>query len=367
MKNLIIRADVTTQIGTGHVMRCIALAQAWQNQGGDVTFLSHCDSEAICQRILDEGFDFIPIEKPHPDPNDLKKTLLILSNSTSSTDRTNITNPTNQTNSTSIPWLVLDGYHFTPDYQKAIRKEGYRLLVIDDIAHLEHYHADILLNQNIHASSLRYSCDRDTVKLLGCEHVLLRREFLKYKDWKRVIPDKAKKIIVTMGGSDPDNVTLKVIRTLNSLNDPDLEVKVIAGPANPNINNLEKEIHLSPSTFHLLPDVSGMPELMAWSDMAVTAAGSTCWELAFMGVPSITGVAFENQQNVAKGLERAKIFQTVGWYKTMNNDMLGAELSVLMLDKKLREKKSKLGRQLIDGKGAKKIVYVLAEQRVSHY
>ena len=115
--------------------------------------------------------------------------------------------------------------------EKAIRKNDYRLIVIDDMAHLDHYHADILLNQNIHASSLRYSCERDTVKLLGCEYVLLRMEFLKYKDWKRDIPYKAKNILVTMGGGDPDNVTLKVIRALNSLYDWDLEVIIVAGPA----------------------------------------------------------------------------------------------------------------------------------------
>ncbi len=350
-KNLIIRADATTRIGTGHIMRCIALAQAWQDRGGDVTFLSHCDSEALRQRIIDEGFDFINIEKPCPDPNDLSFTLDMLSAIS------------HQLSATS-PWLALDGYHFTPDYQKVIRENGYKLLVIDDMAHLAHYHADILLNQNIHASSLNYSCDKDTVKLLGCEYVLLRREFLKYKDWKREIPEKAKKILVTMGGADPDNVTLKIIKALNSLNDSDLKVKIIAGPANPNINTLEKELHLSPFNCELLCGVSNMPELMAWSDMAVTAAGSTCWELAFMGVPSITVVISGNQQDVASGLDRAKIFKTVGLYKKISKDILIMDLTTLMQDKELREKKSRLGRQLIDGKGSKNVVCVLAEQRV---
>jgi spore coat polysaccharide biosynthesis predicted glycosyltransferase SpsG len=194
-QNLIIRADADAHMGTGHIMRCIALAQAWQERGGDVTFLSHCDSEALRKRVIDEGFDFIPIEKPHPDSYDLGHTLKIL-------EQFKIQNSKFKT------WFVIDGYHFTPHYQKAIRENGYKLLVIDDMAHLDHYHADILLNQNIHASSLHYSCDRDTVKLMGCEYVLLRKEFLKYKDCKREIPEKAKKILVTMGGADPDNVTL---------------------------------------------------------------------------------------------------------------------------------------------------------------
>jgi len=75
---ILIRADATTQMGTGHIMRCIALAQAWQDQGGNVIFLSHCHSETSCQRILDEGFEFIPIEKPHPEIFDLGHTIEML-------------------------------------------------------------------------------------------------------------------------------------------------------------------------------------------------------------------------------------------------------------------------------------------------
>ena len=356
-KNLIIRADATTRIGTGHIMRCIALAQAWQDQGGDVTFLSHCDSEALHQRIIDEGFEFIPIEKPHPDPSDLNQTLKYLEGSALCFLRSA---------PRSMPhalWLVLDGYHFTPDYQKAIRENGYRLLVIDDMAHLDHYQADILLNQNIHASNLHYSCDRDTVKLLGCEYVLLRREFLKYKGWEREIPDKATKILVTLGGADPDNVTLKVIEALNMLNTPDIEVKIVVGPSNPHKELLKNTMLHASCTMLCVENASNMPELMAWSDMAVTAAGSTCWELTFMSVPSITVVTSGNQQDVAKGLEKAGIFKTVGWGKEMNKVVLATELATLVQDKSLREKKSRLGRQLINGKGAKNIVYALTEQR----
>ncbi|MBW2660706.1 MAG: UDP-2,4-diacetamido-2,4,6-trideoxy-beta-L-altropyranose hydrolase [Deltaproteobacteria bacterium] len=341
MQKLIIRADANTQIGTGHIMRCIALAQTWQDQGGDVIFLSNCDSEALRQRIIDEGFDFIPIEKPCPDISDLDQTLSVL---------------TNETNLTDTLWLVIDGYHFTSDYQKAIRENGYKLLVIDDMAHLDHYHADILLNQNIHASSLHYSCDRDTVKLLGCEYVLLRREFFKYKDWKRVIPDKAKKILVTMGGSDPDNVMLKVIKALNSLNDQYLEVKIVAGPANPNINSLENELHLSLFTFHLLSRVSNMPEFMAWADMAISAGGSTCWEIAFMGLPSLIITAADNQTGIAKALGNACSGIDLGWHKNISMEQYRRAFKEILQDRSKRSYLSKKGQKLVNGKGVMKII-----------
>ncbi len=367
-KNLIIRADATTRIGTGHIMRCIALAQAWQEQGGGITFLSHCDSEALHQRIIDEGFDFIPIEKPCPHPDDLTQTLSVLKRHAPCLPRGILA----QWNTNSIPsgrrlfhwgpmphapsWLVLDGYHFTSDYQKAIREIGYKLLVIDDMAHLDHYRADILLNQNIHASCLHYSCDRDTVKLLGCEYVLLRREFLKYKDWKREIPEKAKKILVTMGGSDPDNVTLKVVKALNSLNDQDLEVKIVAGPANPNINSLEKELRLSPFTFHLLYNVGNMPELMTWADMAISAGGSTCWEVAFMGLPFLTIVLTDNQTNISRGLCEEGASFDMCWHTELSSEKIALSLLDIIDNRNVRKKYSIAGQQLVDGRGARMVV-----------
>jgi len=99
--NLFVRADATTQIGTGHIMRCLALAQGWKEKGGHVIFLSHCQNDTLINRIIQEGFNFIPIHKPYPDPSDLDQTLKKLSS---------IYNEP-----LSDIWLVLDGYHFTPE------------------------------------------------------------------------------------------------------------------------------------------------------------------------------------------------------------------------------------------------------------
>ena len=299
-RSLIIRADSTTQIGTGHVMRCLALAQAWQENDGQVVFLSHCESQALQNRIIDEGFHLFPIENPHPHPDDLEKTLGIFSS---------IRNPKSEIRS----WIVLDGYHFTPDYQKAIREKGYRLLVIDDMAHLDHYYPDIVLNQNIHADNLDYKCEPNTRLLVGTKYVLLRREFLKWKGRKRDIPEKAKKLLVTMGGSDPDNLTLKVIEGIKLLSDPTLEVKVIIGPDNSHRNTLKNALLHTPCPMCCVENATNMPELMAWADVGVAAAGSTAWELAFMGLPSVFLVLSENQKPVAEGLDAANVAINIGW------------------------------------------------------
>ena len=346
---LLIRADASGRIGTGHIMRCIALAQAWQVRGGQVTFLSHCKSEALHQRIIDEGFDFISIENPHPDPSDLSHTLEIL-------------RQLKTQNSKLKTWVIIVGYHFTPNYQKAIRENGYRLLVIDDTAHQDHYHADILLNQNIHASSLRYYCDRDTVKLLGCEYVLLRREFLKYKDWKRVIPDKANKILVTMGGSDPDNVTLKVIQALQVIDIPDLEVKLIVGPSNPHVQELQSAISNQQSKINILHDPPNIPELMLWADIAISAGGSTCWELAFTGLPNIILILAENQTRIAEGLNNAGVAINLGWHNKLTDEKIAEAIERMITSYEMRGVMSLLGQKLVGGYGSSKVSEIMKEE-----
>lgn len=340
-KNLIIRTDAGIRMGTGHIMRCLALAQSWQDCGGRVTFLSNCESEALRQRIVHEGFTFIPIENSHPDPRDIERTLSFLSN------------PTNKTNRT---WLALDGYHFTPDYQKTIKGSSYKLLVIDDMAHLEHYHADILLNQNIHASKLNYSCDKDTIQLLGCNYVMLRREFLKYRNRKRELPEKAKNILVTLGGGDPDNVTLKVIKAIQKLSMENIEVKVVVGPSNPHITSLKEALNLFPFPFSLLSSVKNMPELMAWADVAVTAGGSTCWELAFMGLLNVILILAENQREIAEMLNEKGLVVNLGWYEGVKSGAIARSLQTLIMDKKSRAEMSRRAQKLVDGAGSERVV-----------
>jgi len=335
---LCIRADANSAIGTGHIMRCIALAQAWQDQGGHVTFVSHCESTALAQRIIREGFGFIPIEYPHPHPSDIRHTLDALSAISYQLS--------------ANCWFVLDGYHFTPEYHKAIRDTGICLLVIDDMNHLPYYRADILLNQNIHATDLEYCCNGDAILLLGSRYVLLRREFLKYRHFKRQTPNKAKKILVTLGGADPDNVTLKIIKALNLLKNSDIEVRVVVGPANPHVASLKHELDSSPFAFHLLQSVNNMPELMAWADLAISAAGSTCWELIFLSLPTIVLVLTENQLPVAEYLMNNEAVVNLGWSNQCSCDSISLFLESFLQDKDLRDRLSTNGSTLVNGQGA---------------
>jgi len=350
---LVIRADASARIGAGHMMRCFALAQTWQLEGGQVVFLSHCESDALRQRITDAGMEFVPVAYPYPDPRDLQTTLDIL-RTRSAGARENLKPETG-----NPMWLVLDGYHFDAIYQQAIRTAGYRLLMVDDMAHLPAYHADILLNQNLGAEKLKYNCDSDTTLLLGSRYALLRQEFLAWRGWQRGIPDVARKVLVTMGGGDPDNVTLKVIHALDQVRVDGLETVVVVGVSNSNFQELESAVHDLKVPVRLVQNVDNMPELMAWADVAVTAGGSTCWELAFMGLPSVVLILAENQHSIAEILDADGFAVNLGRHTLLESGDIAYQLRSVIMSSEKRGSMSNCGRQLVDGGGTMRVIRCL--------
>ena len=343
--NLVIRTDAGTRIGMGHLMRCLALAQAWKDDGGQVVFITACQGESLLQRLREEKFDIHVLGHSHPDSTDWDCTKNILAAYPSA-------------------WVVLDGYHFDEVYHQRVKEAEHRLLVIDDRAHLKHYYADILLNQNLHAEQLRYSCEPYTRLLLGTHYVLLRGEFLGWKDWRRDIPEVAGRVLVTLGGGDPENHTLKVIQALGKIDVPGLEASVVVGASNPHADVLEAAIGQSHIPIRLIRNAENMPELMAWADVAVSAAGSTVWELMFMGMPAILISVADNQKRIAERAEDSSAaihvnHRSAGWYENTAD-----ALQSLILDAKMRSTFSYEGRSLVDGLGRTRVIEAIRAMRI---
>lgn len=346
MKRLFIRADAGTRIGAGHFMRCLALAQAWKDAGGEVSFITACQNDDLLQRLREEGFAIHLLANPHPDPADWNDTKGLL---------------------TGFPdaWLVMDGYHFDETYQQRVKEAGNRLLVIDDIAHLKHYYADIVLNQNLHAEQLHYSGEPYTQLLLGTRYVLLRREFLAWRNWKREIPEVARRVLVTLGGSDPENHTLGVIQALQKIDIPGLEAVVVIGASNPHASVLETEVGKSKASIRLVRSARNMPELMAGADVAVASAGSTVWELAFLGVPTIAVATTLVEEHLIGGLQKHGLFLGLNWRNDFSIQQLGETLDDFMRDGKRRDDMSQLGQRLVDGNGCENMLGCLSKLKAA--
>jgi UDP-2,4-diacetamido-2,4,6-trideoxy-beta-L-altropyranose hydrolase len=342
-RTLLLRADGGLQIGTGHLMRCLALAQAWQDSGGQAVLLTSEEASGLDGRFLKERVRVEWVAGQPASPEDARQTA-------------------DCARRLESDWIVLDGYRFPGRYQKLIKEAGFRLLALDDYGHAECYAADLVLNQNLHAEERLYAHrEAYTRLLLGPRFALLRREFVRRIGWRREIPEVARKILVTLGGSDPDNVTLRVVQALRQMRLEGLEAVILVGAANPHRDELEAAVRSAPA-LRLQVNAPDMPELLAWADVAVAAGGTTTWELAFMGLPALILVLADNQRDVARGLEAAGVAGNLGCFESVTPEQIAGELSELLTDPHRRRQWSCKGQALVDGRGANWVVQRLSSR-----
>jgi len=338
MKPLFIRTDAHISIGIGHFMRCFALAQAWKDQGGQVVFITSCKIDSLLNKLKTEGFVLQQLDSSYPDEKDLDLTLQLLNSAGRDS------------------WLMLDGYHFDSCYQERIKEQGYRLLVIDDMAHLPMYWADLILNQNLGSEEIVYRRQPYTKRLLGSRYILLRREFTSWKKQERIIPTTARKILITMGGGDEKNLSFQVIQALQGAVIPEMECRVLIGAANPHISALEKVAKGSKFPVQLLIDPPNVPEIMYWADLAIAAAGSVYWELAYLGVPMIPLILSRNQHMVAQQLAKAAVTHCVDVTNGVLPDFFMDDISAITINPDLRTLRMRAGQKLVDGEGCSRVV-----------
>jgi UDP-2,4-diacetamido-2,4,6-trideoxy-beta-L-altropyranose hydrolase len=339
---LLIRADASAQIGTGHVMRCLALAQAWQARGGTAHFVCNAAlPPLLAERLRNEGATVTLLDVPSGSAADATATAALAD------DR-------------AAHWVAIDGYHFDAAYQRRLADAGRQTLFLDDHGHAAHYSADLVLNQNAYAQAETYAQrDPHTRLLLGCKYALLRSEFWPWRGRQRQIAPEVRRVLVTLGGADPENVTLRVIRAFEQIRQPELELTVIVGASNPHHAALADAAAHSPHTVRLLRNVTDMPALMAEADLAVTASGSTCWELLFMGLPALLIEIADNQRPVAQSLAELDVGVRLGWHTDLDVERMHAAFAGLLHDPARRQAMAAYGQQLVDGYGGARVVQQL--------
>jgi len=314
-------------------MRCLALAQAWKRAGGSVTFLAPEGSPPIEQRIRAEGCG---LEALAPDqfPQAVVSRLLH-----------------------STPGkVVLDGYGFGVREQSAVSEAGHQVLMVDDFAHASAYPVCWVLNQNAHARPEVYSNRRsDTRLLLGPSYALLRDEFRPWLGWRRTIPERANKILITIGGSDPGNLSLRILESLPLIQRADLEVVLVAGGSNTHLQILQAAQQRSPVQVRIVTNALDMSALMAWADLAVSGAGSTSYELCYMGLPALLFVIADNQRGVAEHLSKLSAAVCAEGAAEFDSRKFTETLRDLIESPEMRRAMSNRGRDLVDGLGAERV------------
>lgn len=341
-----IRADGNNQIGIGHVMRCLTLAEELGRQGENVLFLVADES---CEELIRErGFASVVLGTAFDDMEpELERLDDIIEQY-------------------GIDRLLIDSYYVTCRYLEELRKKVITVY-LDDIDSFP-YPVDLLINYNVFATAKDYPYgieyngsvkttglvkEEITAVLAGPSYAPVRTEFSANR---AVIKESVEKILITLGGSDAYNLTTKIARKL--LDVTTAELHVVCGPFNLHKEKLYK-LADEEKRVYIHENVKEMWMLMKQCDLAVSAAGSTMCELAVAGVPTVTFSFVENQRKIAETFGEEKAAVTVGHYnKEKEDDFLVAifnDVEHLIRDKECRNKIAYNADRLVDGQGASRI------------
>lgn len=344
-----IRADGGSQIGMGHIMRTLVLAKellknneifyicritendlSIRNEiGTDISNYENIDEKykSGIAKVLKEGFKVIFVSE-----EDLLDGLRNI----------------------QADLLITDSYDIDEVYFKEIKKIFPKTAYIDDM-NLYFFDIDFLINQNINAQNLRYRTSKSTKLLLGSEYVMLRPEFRNLN--KKNIKKKIKDVLITVGGGDPFHLTEKLLNFLKDLN---LNFHVVVGPS---FYNIEKLREFESENIKLYFNAN-MYELMKFCDVAISACGSTLYELASCGVPTLGIILADNQKEIASKMNELRIIINAGWHEQLNKDIVVEYIKLLDEKYEKRVDMSLRAQSIIDGKGAERISNILKDKKL---
>ncbi len=329
---LLIRADASLAIGTGHVMRCLALAEAWQDAGGVAHLASSQIPEALKPIVTGRGVMMSEIASSPGSEEDARETVDCARN-------------------LSANWVAIDGDHFGSAFLTRIFDSGIPLVLIDDFANRESLPVHLIVNPTVEEDPTPYLNRRSNAQLmLGPRYILLRREFAKVVD-RTAIQNEVVRILITLGGSDPENLTPKIAEALAT--SKEFHITVVAGPAYGRPEELAK---LRASNLCLKSNPPNMKQLMEDSDLAIIAAGGTLWELLSVGCAVLSYSRNAVQASVVAELSRKGAVVDLGDTASFSSTRLLDTVRRLAASRQLRARMAILGKSLVDGRGAVRVV-----------
>lgn len=307
---VVFRADASVEIGTGHVMRCLTLAEALKAQGIQCHFLCREHVGHLIDTIQARGFVIhrLPvwsqqdIDDASGSPQPSHAHWLGVSWQQDAEACATLLR------SLAPDWLVVDHYALDARWEAAVLPARTRLLVIDDLADRPHL-AHLLLDQNLGRQSEDYAglVPVECQVLAGPQHAVLRPEFAERREsslTRRLRRPTIKRMLISLGGVDKDNATCRVLDALNDCDLPhDLEITVVMGATAPWLREVKARAGELPWFTEVVVNVSDMARRMAEADLAIGAAGSTSWERCCLGLPTLMLVLAENQKSIAKALD----------------------------------------------------------------
>ena len=346
------RTDASSEIGTGHLMRCLTLAVEMKRNKAQVCFICRNLPDYLSEMLTLNGIELKSLIRTQDDTeldelahaswlgvsqtNDALESIHLLSGA-------------------QWDWIVIDHYALDFRWESKVRPSVEKLLVIDDIADRKH-DCDILLDQNYYADmEERYKnlVPGHCQLLLGSRYALLRSEFQKLHEKIKPHNGLVKRILIFFGGIDNDNYTGLTIVALSKIDLSGLCIDVVIGAQNPNREKIALSCVQHGYICHIQTDK--MAELMAAADFAIGAGGSATWERCCLALPSLTLSLAYNQVGIAKGLNSLGAGQYFDSQSFESENSLHKTIHDLIQDESKLEKMSKKAYSIVDGKGVNRL------------
>ena len=310
---VVVRCDSSTDIGSGHVIRCLTLADALSRRGAEVSFICRRLPGDLHRLVRQRGYRVSRLcADLHDGEEDAEKSLQFIATYG------------------GADWLIVDHYGLDARFERQLRSIVPRILVLDDLADRPH-DCDLLLDQNLYpAMDTRYhellpaSCRT----LFGPSYALLRPEFLLERRQLRARRGELRRMLISFGGSDPSNETAKALAAVALLHTEPFPVDVVIGCSNPHAATLRAACAAHPCcTLHTQVDT--MASLMSRADLALGSGGGTTWERCYLGLPSLTVVVASNQRAVTAAVAAAGATWDLGWHADLSARTLADRIAQL--------------------------------------
>ena len=354
---VVFRVDASLKMGTGHVMRCLTLAQILKENGVGVKFICRKHEGNLIDKIHLSGFNVQELEVLEETEVNNK---LAHSHWLGATQQQDANDCIDILKVKKTDLLIVDHYGIDEQWQEILKPYCEKIMVIDDLADRKHL-CDILLDQTFGRQQEDYLpltpeyCEF----LLGSQYALLRPEFSKWRPYslERRRKPKFKQLLINMGGVDIDNVTENILDELRMCSLPDdINITVVMGAHAPHLESVKLKSNEFPYNVDVKVDVDNMAEIMSNIDIAIGAAGATTWERCCLGLPTIQIVIADNQNIIAKSLARSNAIKLLQNRKELSRIIKNATGWMASV--------SDIARQVSDGLGLMRVVSVIIDKKL---
>ena len=354
-----LRVDASQQMGSGHLMRCLALADALRTKGAQCHFISRAHPGHLIEAIRQRGHMVHSLLAP------AQQTQAVIKNGPTHADWLGSTWESDAHETAAVlaslqpDWLVVDHYALDHRWEAAQQPNCKKLLVIDDLADRLHL-CHLLLDQNLGRSPQDYAylIPAHCQVFTGPQYALLRPEFAALRPHslqRRQAQTSIGRLLITMGGVDQDNATGQVLKTLKACDLPaGCRITVVMGLTAPWLQHVRELAAQMPWPTEVVVNVNDMARRMADSDLAIGAAGSTSWERCCLGLPTLIAVLAENQQPGAQAMEALHAGRLIG---LVGDTAKQLPLAVAeLIETACRTRMSRAASAITDGLGIDKVL-----------